>query len=115
MKFRLDSDWVKGDYNNKYYSVYNYNNSCSVTIEIMGYYDDDEYSKDILDNYNSNNKINNIKINDIEYKMLNIDNNYIYTTYIDNDLYIVLFDIYNNYDICNKYKDDILKSITVYE
>ena len=115
IEFKLQSDWEKGKYNNKYYSVYNYLNKCSVTVERMGFNSDEDFLNDILKNYNVNKDIINININNIDYKMVSVDNSYVYTTYIDNELYVLLFDLYDDYELCNKYKDNILNSVVIYK
>ena len=113
--YKIDKPWIKSSYSNKYYYNYSYEdieNDCTLTIELIKSGNDYEFLNTILDSYNSDSNINDIYLNNYPAKMVNINQeNYIYTINHNNNLYILLFNIYKDNGICNSYHNNIINSI----
>ena len=118
LSLKLDNNWLASKYNNDYYATYNYDREdrCSITIEVLGYTNEEEFINEMLSSYNYHDNLDKININGNDYNVIAINNNntvnYIYTTYKDK-LYVILFDIYKNSGTCVKYKDQILDSVRI--
>lgn len=113
--YKIDKTWTKSTYNNQYYYNYSYidsNNDCTLTIEFVNSGNDLEFLDTILEEYNTNNNIIDTSINNYNFKTININNeNYIYTSNYNNNLYIILFNIYKDDGTCSSYHNNIINSI----
>jgi hypothetical protein len=116
--FKLDNSWIEGEYNNDYYSSFEYmddDNDCSITVEVINSLGEEEFIKNMLESYEVDSETESIKINKYNYKMVNIDkdgvNSNIYTINRNNYLYVVMFDTYKDNGICNNYQNDFINEV----